>query len=96
MGNQTFCHCVNINKKDKTFRINIDDFTQENDAFSNDLSKSHLTIVKTNNNDLKSLSTKNMIHPNIKIDLKGRRLSFQDPELSFVTIHMKSNKINQN
>ena len=95
MGNQNFCHCIHINQKDKTIQINIDECIEENDAFYNELSKSNFTITK-NDYEIKSSSTKNIHFPNYKLDFEKRSFSFQDPDLSFVTIHMKPSKTNKN
>ena len=96
MGNQNFCHCIHINQNDKTVKINIDEYIEENDAFYNELSKSNFTIIKNDNYEIKSSSTKNINFLNYKLNFEKRSFSFQDPDLSFVTIHMKPSKTNKN
>lgn len=97
MGNQTFCNCIYIKKKDKIVNFECEGSTQEQQnnnednneeiIFDNDTSNTY-----NNKNLKKSITSK--IFPNFQLKDGKRRSSYQDPELSFVTIHLKNRKKN--
>ena len=93
MGNQTFCNCIDSNINKNNLHIIIDNCTQENPPnYYEDISKSNLIIPKNQTENFKkSNSSKHILPPKIKEEF-GKKFSFQDPELSFVTINMKNSK----
>lgn len=79
--------------KNNNFFINIENCSQEkHQNYNDDISKSNLTIPKNEMVNVKKVSSsQSSLLPKIKKEF-GKRYSFQDPELSFVTIHMKNSK----
>ncbi len=93
MGNQTFCNCIDANITKNNLHIIIDNSTQENPPNScKDMTKSNLIIPNNQTENFqKAYSSKYILPPKIKEEF-GKKFSFRDPELSFVTIHMKNCK----
>jgi len=98
MGNQTFCNCIALKKKNETIKVENENIIQCNERIYNEeFAKSHLMEKHYNFSKFKkSISSKTFDFPEITKYGKKRRYSFQDPELSFVTIHMKPSTNNNN
>ena len=91
MGNQTICNCIYAKKLDKHLNIESNENTQEKQ------NNEEIIISNLDNNSSNTFNCKKLkksVTSCSKINAKDgkRRSSYQDPELSFVTIHLKTSK----
>jgi len=91
MGNQTFCNCIALKNKNETLKVENENIIKYNERiYNDDLSKTHLMEKNFNFNKFKK--SKNFDFNEFPKLNEKRRYSFHDPQLSFVTIHFKTNK----
>ena len=91
MGNQTICNCIYAKKLDKHLNIESNENTQEKQ------NNEEIIIFNLDNNSSNTFNCKKLkksVTSCSKINAKNgeRRSSYKDPELSFVTIHLKTSK----
>jgi hypothetical protein len=98
MGNQTFCNCIAVRRKNETLHVENENSIQCNEKiYDKDFTKLHLMEKHNNYSKFKkSVSSKIFDFPEINQYDEKRRYSFQSPDISFVTIHMKPSKKNMN
>ena len=91
MGNQTICNCIYAKKLEKNLNIESNENTQEKQ------NNEEIIISNPDNNSSNTFNCKKLkksVTSCSKINANNveRKSSYQDPELSFVTIHLKTSK----